>query len=72
MNTSRAQSRQSRYKGELIDESLNPLAWYIDKQNRYVDREAADPLDLEYGFLCCRGSGTAIWWMPRLPRPSVA
>lgn len=38
-------------KGELIDENLNPLTWWIDKHNRYASREAADALNLKYGFM---------------------
>ena len=38
------------FRGELIDENLNPLTWWIDKHNRYASREATDLLNLEYGF----------------------
>ena len=38
------------FRGELIDENLNPLTWWIDKHNRYASLEATDLLNLEYGF----------------------
>ena len=38
------------FKGELIDDNLNTLTWWIDKHNRYASREAVDLLNLEYGF----------------------
>ena len=36
--------------GEMIDDNLNSLSWWIDKHNRYASREAIDLLNLEYGF----------------------
>ena len=38
------------FRGDLIDENLKPLTWWIDKHNRYASREAVDLLNLEYGF----------------------
>ena len=38
------------FRGELIDENLKPLTWWIDKHNRYASLEATDLLNLEYGF----------------------
>lgn len=37
--------------GELIDDNLNSLTWWIDKHNSYASREAIDLLNLKYGFL---------------------
>lgn len=39
------------FQGELIDDNLNPLTWWIDKHNRYASREAVDLLNLEYRFM---------------------
>jgi glycosyltransferase involved in cell wall biosynthesis len=39
------------FKGELIDDNLNPLTWWTDKHNKYASREAVDLLNLEYGFM---------------------
>jgi len=39
------------FKGELIDDNLNPLSWWTDKHNSYASREAVDLLNLEYGFM---------------------
>lgn len=39
------------FKGELIDDNLNPLTWWTDKHNHYASREAVDLLNLEYGFM---------------------
>lgn len=36
--------------GEMIDDNLNSLSWWIDKHNRYASREAVDLLNLECGF----------------------
>ncbi len=33
--------------GELLDDNLNPLGWWIDKHNRYADREALEVLIAE-------------------------
>ena len=38
------------FRGELIDENLNPLTWWIDKHNRYASLDAMELLNLEYGF----------------------
>jgi glycosyltransferase involved in cell wall biosynthesis len=37
--------------GELIDDNLKPLGWWTDKHNRYASLEAAEMLNLEFGFL---------------------
>jgi glycosyltransferase involved in cell wall biosynthesis len=39
------------FKGELIDDNLNSLTWWIDKHNRYASREAVDLLNLKYRFM---------------------
>ncbi|QXP84015.1 glycosyltransferase family 2 protein [Methylococcus sp. Mc7] len=39
------------FKGELIDDNLNPLTWWTDKHNHYASREAVDLLNLKYGFI---------------------
>lgn len=43
--------REVVFKGELIDDNLNPLSWWTNKHNRYANREAFDLLNLEYGFV---------------------
>ncbi|WP_394155665.1 glycosyltransferase family 2 protein [Loktanella salsilacus] len=37
--------------GELVDDNLKPLTWWIDKHNAYASREVVDILNLEYGFM---------------------
>ncbi|MCR2745210.1 glycosyltransferase family 2 protein [Limnobacter parvus] len=37
--------------GELIDDNLNSLTWWIDKHNKYASREAIDMLNLQFGFM---------------------
>ncbi|SDW79450.1 glycosyltransferase family 2 protein [Nitrosomonas oligotropha] len=39
------------FNGELIDDNLNSLTWWVDKHNKYASREAVDLLNLEYGFM---------------------
>jgi len=36
--------------GELIDENLNNIGWWVDKHNGYATREAIDLLNIKYGF----------------------
>ncbi|WP_405223947.1 glycosyltransferase family 2 protein [Lentisalinibacter sediminis] len=38
-------------EGELLDDNLNSLSWWIDKHNSYASREAVDLLNLEFAFL---------------------
>jgi glycosyltransferase involved in cell wall biosynthesis len=38
-------------KGEIIDDNLNPLTWWIDKHNKYASHEAVDLLNLQYHFM---------------------
>lgn len=37
--------------GEIIDDNLNSLTWWIDKHNKYASREVVDLLNLEYKFM---------------------
>ena len=37
--------------GELLDDNLNPLDWWIDKHNAYASREVVDILNQEHGFM---------------------
>lgn len=39
------------FQGEIIDDNLKPLSWWIDKHNSYASREVVDLLNLEYGFM---------------------
>ena len=39
------------FDGEMIDDNLNSLTWWIHKHNKYASREAVDLLNLEYGFM---------------------
>lgn len=39
------------FKGELIDDNLNTLAWWTDKHNKYSSLEAVDLLNLQYHFM---------------------
>lgn len=41
----------SAVAGELIDDNLQSLTWWIDKHNRYASREAVDLLNLEFSFM---------------------
>lgn len=37
--------------GELLDDTLQPLGWWINKHNTYASREVVEILDAEFGFL---------------------
>jgi glycosyltransferase involved in cell wall biosynthesis len=39
------------FNGEIIDDSLNTLTWWIDKHNNYSSREVIDLLNYEYKFM---------------------
>lgn len=39
-----------RFSGELIDDNLNTLSWWIEKHNGYASREAIELLNLEFRF----------------------
>mgnify|MGYP005989397609 FL=1 len=38
-------------RGELLDDTLQPLGWWINKHNAYASREEIEILDTEIGFL---------------------
>jgi len=39
------------FKGDLIDNNLKSLTWWINKHNQYSSREAVDLLNLKYRFM---------------------
>lgn len=39
------------FKGEIMDDNLQPLSWWTAKHNTYSSREAVDLLNLKYRFL---------------------
>lgn len=45
------QGNAIHFKGEVIDENLNVMDWWIAKHNGYASREAVDLLNLRYGFM---------------------
>jgi glycosyltransferase involved in cell wall biosynthesis len=40
-----------QFNGELIDNNLNSLTWWINKHNIYASNEAVELLNLEYKFI---------------------
>jgi glycosyltransferase involved in cell wall biosynthesis len=42
--------RTERLTGELVDENLNNIGWWIGKHNNYATREAIDLLNIRHGF----------------------
>ena len=38
------EGRVEALEGELLDDNLNPLGWWIDKHNHYASREALEVL----------------------------
>ncbi|WP_119290379.1 glycosyltransferase family 2 protein [Azohydromonas sediminis] len=42
-----------RLPGELIDQNLNNIGWWVAKHNGYATREAIDLLNLKYRFDTC-------------------
>lgn len=42
--------RAERLPGELVDENLNNIGWWISKHNNYATREAIDLLNMRHGF----------------------
>jgi glycosyltransferase involved in cell wall biosynthesis len=40
--------RSGILEGDIIDENLNNIGWWLDKHNRYATREAIDLLNLTY------------------------
>jgi len=45
------QGKTTSFEGEILDDNLNSLSWWIDKHNRYASREAVEMLNLRHGFL---------------------
>ena len=43
--------RVAALRGELLDDNLNSLSWWIDKHNRYASREVIDYLSFEHGLI---------------------
>ena len=39
------------FAGEILDDNLNSLSWWIDKHNAYASREVVEILDVEFSFL---------------------
>lgn len=40
-----------QFGGEIIDDNLNSLTWWVAKHNSYASREVIDLLNLEFGFM---------------------
>jgi len=55
--------REVQLDGELLDDNLKPLSWWIDKHNDYASREVIEILDSEHHFLgrnvACAPEGSA-------------
>ena len=43
--------KEAHLDGELLDDNLNPLGWWIEKHNAYASREVVEILDAEFRFL---------------------
>ena len=41
----------SQFRGEIVDDNLNSLTWWINKHNAYASREVVDLLNLEQRFM---------------------
>lgn len=39
-----------RLRGDLVDENLNNIGWWVTKHNGYATREAIDLLNIRFGF----------------------
>lgn len=39
-------------KEHIVDDNLNDTKWWVDKHNKYADREMIDILNGKYGFFC--------------------
>jgi len=37
--------------GDIVDDNLNPVSWWINKHNQYATREMIDLLNVRYHFL---------------------
>jgi len=42
--------RTVKVNGDQVDDNLNSLSWWIEKHNRYADREALNMLSMAYGL----------------------
>lgn len=59
------------FTGNIIDDNLNSLTWWIEKHNKYSSLEAIEMLNLEYGFMssdseietCVRGKAGIKRWL---------
>ena len=40
----------AQLKGHIVDDNLNNTRWWLDKHNKYADREMIDILDKKYGL----------------------
>lgn len=47
----RVEGPTADFRGQIIDDNLKPLSWWIDKHNSYASREVVDLLNLEYSFM---------------------
>lgn len=45
------EGRTISFKNSFVDDNLNDLGWWIDKHNKYANREVIDLLDVEFGLL---------------------
>ncbi|MCK9609086.1 MAG: glycosyltransferase family 2 protein [Methylomonas sp.] len=43
--------RSCRLQGNIVDDNLNNVSWWIEKHNGYATREMLDLLNLKYGFM---------------------
>ena len=39
------------FSGEIVDDNLNTITWWIQKHNAYASREVVDLLNLEFGLM---------------------
>jgi glycosyltransferase involved in cell wall biosynthesis len=39
------------FKGEMVDDNLNPMTWWTEKHNKYSSREVVDLLNLQHHFM---------------------
>jgi glycosyltransferase involved in cell wall biosynthesis len=58
-----------QFNGELIDNNLNSLTWWINKHNKYASLEAVELLNLKYKFMTSdREDQTSLGYHVRLKR----
>ncbi len=43
--------KTTSFQGQIVDDNLNSLTWWIEKHNRYANREAVELLNLVYEFM---------------------